>query len=79
MQTLMRQQMFDLAAQLGYACQDRRGLDRDLAQQIYSRMTNRQGKAVKQIVMFPMSFPRDAARQLFPDRLLQESGEASMT
>lgn len=65
--------MLEYARQLGFVCQERRGLESDLAQQIYSRMSNRQGKTIKQQLFFTMSFPRQAAMELFPAKLRNDS------
>ena len=65
--------MLHLAKELGYVCQDRRKLEKDLAQHILARMTNRLGKAVYQTIIFTMAYPRDAAVQLFPANLTADS------
>ena len=62
--------MLEIAKSLGYICVERRGLEMDLAQHIFSRMTNRLGKAIYQVIEFGMSFPRHAAQMLFPSHLL---------
>ena len=77
-QEAKRQQMLALARELGYVCQSRKGLEMDLAQQIYARMTNREGKAIFQVIDFSISFPREAALQILPDSLRMESTASTM-
>ena len=72
-------EMLSLATSLGYVCQPCQGLKMDLAQQIYSRMTNRLGKSIFQVIDFNISFPRQAALQLFPDSLQETCNEKSIT
>ena len=67
-----------LAKELGFACQDLRSLRRDFAQMLFSRMTNRLGKAVYQTISFTMSFPRTAAQSLFPSHLLTNQCEKNL-
>ena len=71
-QTAQRDEMLALARSLGFVCQPRQGLEMDLGQQIFSRMTNRLGKAVSQCIDFTMSFPQEAAMLIFSTRLQQE-------
>ena len=73
-----QQQLFALAKELGFAIQDLRSLRRDFAQMLFSRMTNRLGKAVYQTVSFTMSFPRTAAQSLFPSHLLTNQCEKNL-
>ena len=74
------EQMMALAKTLGFVCEERRKLEVDLAQQIFTRMTNRQGKAIYQMIMFNLSFPRQAAIQIFTEQLTTDSQEgATMT
>ena len=63
-------EMFKLAAQLGYACQRIDFVQRDFAQQLHSRMNNREGKAVYQAIQFAMQCPRAAAEKMFPPSLI---------
>ena len=44
------EQMFALAREMGYSCQDVRSIRADLGQQIYARMTNRVGKSIFQMM-----------------------------
>ena len=74
-QQAQREALMVLARELGYVVQRRQSLEMDLGQQIYSRMTNREGKAIFQVIVFSMSFPRQAAIQMFPDRLQLGSEE----
>ena len=76
---VQRDMVLQIAKALGYACMDVRGLEMDLAQQIFSRMTNRLGKAIFQVIEFAMSFPRQAALQLFPSDLQQGQEEDNTT
>ena len=77
-QQAQRDQMLALARELGWVCQPRQGLAMDLGQQLFARMTNRQGKAICQCIDFNLSFPREAALQLFPSRLQEEAGESTI-
>ena len=65
-QKWQKQQMLVLAKMLGYACVNIQGVQRDFAQQIFARMTNRLGKAVYQTISFTMSMPRSALEQILP-------------
>ena len=68
-------QMLSLATSLGFVCQERRGLELHLAQQIFSRMTQRAGKSIFQIIDFSLSFPRHAAMEIFPAHLQTKESE----
>ena len=63
------------ARSLGYVCQRGIGVQMDLAEQIYSRMTNRQGKDIYQQVIFSMPLAREAATLLFPAHMMKEEQE----
>ena len=73
-QKLQLAEMFQLASSLGYVCQRLQGLEMNLAEQIYARMTNRQGKAVMQHIIFTMAYPYHATLN-FPTSLLEEEGD----
>ena len=74
-----QQQLFALAKSLGFACQNIQGLRRDFAQMLFSRLTNRLGKAVYQTVYLVMSMPRMAAEQMFPSSLLTTNDRKNLS
>ena len=63
------------ARSLGYVCQRSIGVKMDLAEQIYTRMINRQGQDIYQQVIFSMPLAREAATLLFPAHLMQKEQE----
>ena len=70
-QEQVRQKMFAVAALLGLVCQDLRGIRADVGQQIFSRMTNRIGKSIYQVITLNCPCARDAAKQMFPESLME--------
>ena len=65
-----REVLFSLASSLGFTIQDLRGVKMDLAQHLYSRLTNRVGKAIHQSICFSLSLSMHAAQQIFPEQLI---------
>ena len=72
-----RELMLHLARKMGYVCQRMDGIRADIGQAIYSRMSNRVGKAIYQQICIAMPCPRDAAEQLFSPNLKTDSQSAA--